>query len=58
MTILISLFTKAPEESTLRGLVYSLTERVTAHEGSWYSRPEVLAIGVCAIALALNIYFF
>ncbi|HEX4486011.1 MAG TPA: Na+/galactose cotransporter, partial [Terriglobales bacterium] len=57
LTILISLFTKPHEESDLKGLVYSLTERPTEGHLKWYARPATLAIIVLGLTLFLNILF-
>jgi len=58
-TVVISLATtrhKTDEE--LRGLVYSLTPRITDHELVWYKRPAALGIAVLALTLVLNIVFW
>jgi SSS family solute:Na+ symporter len=57
-TILVSLLTESPDESTLTGLVYSLTPRATTIAGPWLRRPITLAAMVGLAALALNIWFF
>jgi SSS family solute:Na+ symporter len=57
-TIAISLMTSAKPESELRGLVFSLTERITDREQSWYRRPAVLATVVLALTAVLNILFW
>ena len=58
-TILISLAT-APNKTDdqLRGLVYSLTEKIRDHGTPWYGRPAVLGVVVLAGAVALNIIFW
>lgn len=58
VTVIVSLLTKPAEESSLRGLVYSLTDKLQTRTGSWYSQPEALAVVVLLGALALNIWFF
>jgi SSS family solute:Na+ symporter len=58
LTIVISLATrpkKSPEE--LKGLVYSLTPRISTANEPWYLRPAVLGVLVLLAVLALNIIF-
>jgi solute:Na+ symporter, SSS family len=57
VTILISLVTKPRAESELRGLVYSLTERLSSAAEPWWKRPAVLAVVVLALTLLLNLVF-
>jgi SSS family solute:Na+ symporter len=60
MTIAISLATRRQKsDEELRGLVYTLTPRVTG-DGTlaWYARPWVLAIAVLAATVALNYVFW
>jgi len=58
-TVIISLAT-APNKTDdqLRGLVYSLTEKIRDHGTPWYGRPAVLGVVVLAGAVALNIIFW
>jgi SSS family solute:Na+ symporter len=58
VTILVSLVTRAPEESKLVGLVYSLTPRPEEEPLAWYSRPAPLAIMVIAGTVLLNLIFW
>jgi solute:Na+ symporter, SSS family len=58
VTIFVSLLSRAPQESTLRGLVYSLTPRPQKEALAWYARPASLAIIVVAGTLLLNIIFW
>jgi SSS family solute:Na+ symporter len=58
VTIFVSLLTRAPEESRLTGLVYSLTPRPEEEPLAWYARPVSLAIIVLAGTLLLNIIFW
>jgi solute:Na+ symporter, SSS family len=58
VTILVSLVTRARPAEELRGLVYSLTERPRDEGLRWYQRPAILAVGVLAMTLVLNIVFF
>ncbi len=56
-TIVISLLTRAREESELVGLVYSLTQKPDEKNVAWYSRPAYLGVGVLAAAVVLNFIF-
>jgi solute:Na+ symporter, SSS family len=56
ITILVSVFTAAPEESRLKGLVYSLTPRIR-ESGPWYERPAMLGVIVVVLLIALNLIF-
>jgi SSS family solute:Na+ symporter len=58
VTIVVSLVTRPRQRETLYGLVYSLTARPKANGKDWFRRPEVLAIVLLLITLALNIWFF
>jgi hypothetical protein len=42
----------------LRGLVYSLTEKVYGTEKRWYLKPAPLGIILLVITIVLNIIFF
>ena len=57
-TVLISLLTRAPEESKLVGLVYSLTPKPQEEPLAWYARPGSLAVIVIAGTVLLNIIFW
>ena len=57
-TIVVSLLTKPKPDVELRGLVYSLTEKVYADEKKWYLRAGPLSIVLLIITIALNIIFF
>jgi SSS family solute:Na+ symporter len=57
-TVLVSLLTRAPDESKLVGLVYSLTPRPEEHPLAWYARPGSLAVIVIAGTVLLNIIFW
>ena len=57
VTVLVSLVTKAPEESRLVGLVYSLTERPQEGHLSWYKRPAYLGAAILTAAVLLNFIF-
>jgi SSS family solute:Na+ symporter len=58
VTIVVSLLTRAPEESKLTGLVYSLTPKPKAEALAWYARPVSLAIIVVVGTVLLNIIFW
>src|SRR6267143_1128553 len=58
VTIFVSLLTRAPEESKLVGLVYSLTARPDEEPLAWYARPAPLAIMVLTATALLNIIFW
>jgi SSS family solute:Na+ symporter len=57
VTILISLATTAPDESKLRGLVYSLTDKPGEGHLRWYQRPAYLGVAVLAGTVVLNFIF-
>jgi SSS family solute:Na+ symporter len=58
VTVLVSLVTKPRQADQLKGLVYSLTPRIRGSEQVWYKRPAVLAVGVGALTVLLNVYFW
>jgi SSS family solute:Na+ symporter len=58
-TIVISLATRGHKtDDELRGLVYSLTPRITDAELVWYKRPVALGVAVLALTLVLNVIFW
>ena len=58
-TIVISLATsRLKTDDELRGLVYSLTPRITDAELVWYKRPAALGVAVLALTLVLNVIFW
>ncbi len=57
VTVVISLMTTPREESELVGLVYSLTPKPVEHHMAWYARPKVIAVGLIAMLVALNLIF-
>jgi SSS family solute:Na+ symporter len=58
-TVAISLATSANKtDDQLRGLVYSLTEKIRDEGTPWYARPATLGIAVLAGAIVLNIIFW
>ena len=58
ITIVISLATRAPDESKLTGLVYSLTPSPVEEPLAWYARPASLAVIVLAGTVLLNVIFW
>jgi SSS family solute:Na+ symporter len=58
VTVLVSLGTRSRPVEELRGLVYSLTPRISDGELSWYKRPWLLAAVVLVCTAALNLAFF
>jgi SSS family solute:Na+ symporter len=57
-TIIVSLFTKPKPDSELKGLVYSLTEKVYANESKWYLKAGPLGLVLLLITILLNLIFF
>ena len=57
-TILVSIVTKPKTDEELRGLVYSLTEKVYSTEKRWYMRVGPLSILLLIITIIFNIIFF
>ena len=57
VTALLSFLTDPPPEEKLKGLVYSRVKR-DVESTVWYRKPEVYAIVVLAVFIALNIKFF
>ena len=57
-TIFVSLITKPKPDEELKGLVYSLTEKVYANESKWYLKAGPLGLILLLITIALNILFF
>jgi solute:Na+ symporter, SSS family len=58
VTIIVSLITRAPDESKLVGLVYSLTPKPEEEPLAWYARPATLAFMVIVGTVLLNIIFW
>jgi solute:Na+ symporter, SSS family len=58
VTIVVSLMTKPRPDEELRGLVYSLTDKVVDRHEPWFRRPAMLAIVVLAMTLALDLISF
>jgi SSS family solute:Na+ symporter len=58
VTILVSLATRAPERSTLAGLVYSETPHARAEDGPAWQRPEALGMLAIGAVLVLNLIFW
>src|SRR5271157_4175951 len=57
ITVVISLMTKPRPEPELVGLVYSLTPKPVEHHMAWYARPKVIAVGLIAMLVTLNLIF-
>jgi SSS family solute:Na+ symporter len=58
-TIAISLLTAGNKsDDELRGLVYSLTPRITDPDLKWYQRPATLGAVVLGMVLVLNVIFW
>jgi SSS family solute:Na+ symporter len=59
VTIIISMATKQIKtDDDMKGLVYSLTPRITQEGIEWYRRPGTLAIIVGVIAIILSLLFW
>jgi SSS family solute:Na+ symporter len=59
MSITISLLTKSlRSDEELKGLVYSLTPRITEEGVKWYAKPASLAVLIGLITLGLSIIFW
>ncbi len=58
ITIVVSLFTKPKPESELKGLVRSLSDKISYPELPWYKRPGYLALISIIIMTVINIYFW
>jgi len=59
ITILISLATKRTKtDAELKGLVYSLTEKISGEDEPVWKRPAVVGSVVLLIAVVLNIIFW
>jgi SSS family solute:Na+ symporter len=57
VTILVSLVTRPRPLEDLKGLVYSMTPRITEPGVPWYRRPAALGVVVLVVAVLLNLYF-
>jgi SSS family solute:Na+ symporter len=58
VTIVVSLLTRPRPDAEMRGLVYSLTERLSATGMRWLARPAVLAVVVLVATIFLNVVFW
>lgn len=59
VTIMISVLTKQLKTNEdMKGLVYSLTPRITEHDVPWFRRPVFLAVIVGVITLVLSIIYW
>ena len=52
----VSVFTKAPPEGELQGLVYSMVPRPPA-VAKWWKRPEAMAVAILLAAILVNLIF-
>jgi SSS family solute:Na+ symporter len=58
-TIVISCLTRRHKtDEDLKGLVYSLTPRITDREARWYKRPATLGVVVLLLTAVLNVIFW
>jgi SSS family solute:Na+ symporter len=57
VTVIVSVATRPRPEHELKGLVYSLTPRITEDRLPWYQRPGAIGGAVFAMAVALNLLF-
>jgi SSS family solute:Na+ symporter len=59
VTIVVSVMTaRNKTDEDLKGLVYSLTPRISQENVAWYKQPATLGVIVLAVALVLNILFW
>jgi len=59
VTIAVSLATaRNKTDEDLKGLVYSLTPRISQENVAWYKQPATLGFIVLAVAVVLNILFW
>src|SRR5207237_3499602 len=58
VTVAVSVVTRAPDESKLVGLVYSLTPKPEEEPLAWYAKPGTLAMIVIGGTVLLNIIFW
>ena len=58
VTILVSFASKPKAVAELRNLVYGFTDHPPEERLVWYKRPEVLAVVVAIVTIALNVIFW
>jgi SSS family solute:Na+ symporter len=59
LTILISLVTaQNKSDAELKGLVYSLTPKISSADEPWYKQPATLGIIVLLLTVLLNVIFW
>jgi len=58
ITVLVTFFTQPKKDEELVGLVYALTPKPRNEHLPWYERPGILAIGILALCVVLNIIFW
>jgi SSS family solute:Na+ symporter len=58
VTVVVTQFTQPKKDAELVGLVYALTPKPKTAHLPWYERPGILALGILALCLVLNIIFW
>lgn len=58
ITIVVSLFTKPKSDGELKGLVRSVTKKITYKDLPWYKRPGYLSLISIIIMVIINICFW
>jgi SSS family solute:Na+ symporter len=58
VTVVVTQFTQPKKDEELVGLVYALTPKPKTAHLPWYGRPGILALGILAVCLVLNIIFW
>jgi SSS family solute:Na+ symporter len=58
ITLVVSLLTQPKPDLELKGLVYSLTEKVYGNETIWYKKVGPISVVLLLITILLNLLFF
>lgn len=58
ITLVVSLLTQPKPDVELKGLVYSLTEKVYGNETIWYKKVGPISVVLLLITILLNLLFF
>ena len=58
ITLVVSLLTQPKPDEDLKGLVYSLTEKVYGNETIWYKKVGPISVVLLLITILLNLLFF
>ena len=58
ITLVVSLLTQPKPDEELKGLVYSLTEKVYGNETIWYKKVGPISVVLLLITILLNLLFF